>query len=194
MMQCHDVRQEQIVLSLCVCMRLISQVPLFHREHAWRECLQTSQVSLLYLKNQVLLANVCLRSLVNGGFSLLHKNTFCVLRFPRSITDWIGFGLGWFGNINTRCFSKRLLNELSNWLLFNCRTRLIIPFGPIVIVFQWDLWWWSRRQVWSFMQNFSSLQSFNFWNAISWKCSLKDDCIRSCLIECYHGGENDYQK
>ena len=25
---------------------------------------------------------------------------------------------------------------------------------------------------------------FNFWNAVSWKCSLKDDCIRSCLIEC----------
>ena len=24
---------------------------------------------------------------------------FCVLKFPRSITDWIGFGLGWFGKI-----------------------------------------------------------------------------------------------
>ena len=32
-----------------------------------------------------------------GRFSFPHKNTFCVLRFPRSITDWIGFGLGWFG-------------------------------------------------------------------------------------------------
>ena len=34
-----------------------------------------------------------------GRFSFLHKNTFCVLRFPRSITDWIGFGLGldWVG-------------------------------------------------------------------------------------------------
>ena len=31
-MQRHDVLQEQIVLSLCVCLRLISQVPLFHRE------------------------------------------------------------------------------------------------------------------------------------------------------------------
>ena len=82
------------------------------------------------------------------------------------------------------CFSKRLLNELSNWLLFNCRTQLIIPSGPIVIVSQWDLWWWSRRQVWSFIQDFSSFQSFNFWNAISWKCPLKNNCIRSCLIEC----------
>ena len=26
-------------------------------------------------------------------------------------------------------------------------------------------------------------QSNNFWNAISWKCFIKDDCIRSCLIE-----------
>ena len=27
-------------------------------------------------------------------------------------------------------------------------------------------------------------QSNNFWDTISWKCSLKDDCIRSSLIEC----------
>ena len=26
-------------------------------------------------------------------------------------------------------FSKRLLNEFSNWLLFNCRTQFIIPSG-----------------------------------------------------------------
>ena len=29
-------------------------------------------------------------------------------------------------------FSTRLLNEFSNWLLFNYRTQLIIPSGPIV--------------------------------------------------------------
>ena len=117
-------------------------------------------------------------------FSFLHKNTFCVLRFLRSITDWIGFGQGWFGKLDTWCFSKRLLNEFSNWLLSNCRTQLIIPSGPIEIVFQRDLWWWSRRQVWSFIQDFSSFQSFNFWNALSWKCPLKNNCIRSCLREC----------
>ena len=71
-----------------------------------------------------------------GRFSFLHKNTFRLHGFPHSITDWIGFGLGWFGRFSTRCFSKRLLNELSNWLLFNCRTQLIIPFSRIVIVFQ----------------------------------------------------------
>ena len=26
-------------------------------------------------------------------------------------------------------FSKRLLNEFPDWLLFNCRTQLIIPSG-----------------------------------------------------------------
>ena len=34
------------------------------------------------------------------------------------------------------------------------------------------------------MYAFSSLQSDKFWNTISWKCSLKDNCIRSSLIEC----------
>ena len=29
----------------------------------------------------------------------LSIKTFCVLRFQRSITDWIGFGLGWFGSL-----------------------------------------------------------------------------------------------
>ena len=71
---------------------------------------------------------------MNGTFFFYSQNTFCVLKFPRSITDWIGFGLGWFGKLNPWCFSKRLLNEFSNWLLFNCRTQLIIPSGPIVIV------------------------------------------------------------
>ena len=52
-----------------------------------------------------------------------------------------------------------------------------------MIVSQRDLWWWSRRQVWSCIQNFSSFQPFNFWNATSWKYSLKNNCIRSCLIE-----------
>ena len=54
----------------------------------------------------------------------LHKNTFRLHGFPRSITDWIGFGLGWFGKLNTWCLSKRLLNEFSNWLLFNCRNPI----------------------------------------------------------------------
>ena len=31
-------------------------------------------------------------------------------------------------------FSTRLLNEFTDWLLFNCRAQFIIPSGPIVIV------------------------------------------------------------
>ena len=82
--------------------------------------------------------------------------------FP--VRSQIGLGLDWVGleDFGTRCFSKRLLNGLSDWLLFNCRTRLIIPFSPLVIVFQWDLWWWSRRQISSFVQHFSTFQSLNF--------------------------------
>ena len=41
-----------------------------------------------------------------------------------------------------------------------------------------------EEHVWFLILDFSSLQSDNFWNTISWKCSLKDDCIRSSLIEC----------
>ena len=76
--------------------------------------------------------------------------------FPDRSQIGFGFGLGWFGEFYMLNFSKRLLNEFTDWLLFNCRTRLIISFSPIEIVFQRDLWWWSRRQVWSFIQNFSS--------------------------------------
>ena len=33
-------------------------------------------------------------------------------------------------------FSSRLSNNLTFWLLFNCRAQLIIPSGPIEIVSQ----------------------------------------------------------
>ena len=112
------------------------------------------------------------------------RRVFFLQKFPRSITNWIRFGLGWLGRSNLKCFSKWLLNEFSNWLMCNCRTQLIISFSPIEIVFQRDLWWWSRGQILSFIQLFSSFQSFNFWNTMGRKCSLKNNCIRSCLIEC----------
>ena len=66
--------------------------------------------------------------------------------------------------------------------MFNCKI-LIFSFTPIEIVFQRDLRWWTRRQILPFIQFFSIFQSFSFHNAICWKCSLKDDCVRSCLIE-----------
>ena len=66
--------------------------------------------------------------------------------------------------------------------MFNCRT-LILSFIPIEIVPQRDLRWWTRRQILPFIQFFSTFQSFSSYNAICWKCPLKNDCVRSCLIE-----------
>ena len=66
--------------------------------------------------------------------------------------------------------------------MFNCRT-LIFSFTPIEIVFQRDLRWWTRRQILPFIQFLSIFQSFSSYNTIGWKCSLKNNCVRSCLIE-----------
>ena len=66
--------------------------------------------------------------------------------------------------------------------MFNCRT-LILSFIPIEIVPQRDLRWWTKRQILSFIQWFSAFQSFSSYNATCWTCPLKDDCVRSCLIE-----------
>ena len=38
--------------------------------------------------------------------------------------------------------------------------------------------------MYTFLEDFSSFHPNNFRNTISWKCSLKDNCIRSSLIEC----------
>ena len=66
--------------------------------------------------------------------------------------------------------------------MFNCRT-LIFSFTPIEIVPQRDLRWWTRRQILPFIHFFSIFQSFGSYNAICWKCPLKNNCVRSCLIE-----------
>ena len=122
------------------------------------------------------------RSIWRTKFSLRLTNNLLGHRFLRSIFN--GFGeLGWLGRTRLKCFSKWLLNEFANWSMFNCRTRLIISFSPIEIVFQRDLWWWSRRQILSFIQLLSSFQSFNFYNTMGWECSLKNNRVRSCLIE-----------
>ena len=146
--------------SCTVCVYLIPQVSPFYLEHSWRDCLHTSQVSPFYLKNQVLLATVYQQSLVNGTCFLSPQK---LLSSPHVSPFDHRLDRVWIGRFSTKCFSKRLLNELSNWLLFNDRTRLIIPLSPIVIVFQWDLWWWSRRQISSFIQHLSGFQSFNFF-------------------------------
>ena len=97
--------------SCTVCLCLIPRVSPFYREHAWRDCLHTSRVSPFYLKSQVLCANVYQQSLVNGRLPFLHKNTFRLHGFPRSITGWIGLGLGWFGRFSTKCFSQKTVER-----------------------------------------------------------------------------------
>ena len=121
------------------------------------------------------------RSIGRTKFFLQLTNNLLGNGLPRSIFN--GFReLGWFGKTRLKCFSKWLLNEFANWSMFNCRT-LIISFTPVKIVLQRDLRWWTRRQVLFFMEFLSISQSFSFHNAICWKCSLKDNCVRSCLIE-----------
>ena len=123
------------------------------------------------------------RSIWRTKFSLRLTNNLLGHRIPRSIFH--GFReLGWLGRTRLKCFSKWLLNELSNWLMFNCRTRLIISFCPIEIVFQRDLWCWTRRQILSFLQHFSPIFNLSTFT-IQWaaKCSLKNNFVRSCLIE-----------
>ena len=66
--------------------------------------------------------------------------------------------------------------------MFNCRA-LILSFIPIEIVPQRDLRWWTKRQILPFIQFFSTFQSFSSHKVICWKCSLKNNCVRSCLIE-----------
>ena len=130
---------EQIVLSLCVLLALdftSSPVPSVSMLDAnvFRQFLRFPRS---IRRAKFFCANIYHRSLVNGTFFLYpQKNTFCVLRFRRSITDWIGFGLGGFGEFYMLNFSTRLLNEFTEWLLFNCRTQFIIPSSPIVIVSQ----------------------------------------------------------
>ena len=67
--------------------------------------------------------------------------------------------------------------------MFNCRAQFIIPSGPIEIVPRRDLRWWTRRQILPSIQWFSAFQSVSSHNATWWKYPLKDDCVRSCLIE-----------
>ena len=95
----------------------------------------------------------------------------------------MGFkGLGWLGGTRWKCFSKWLLNEFTNWSMFNRKT-LIFFFTPIEIVFQRDFRWWTRKQILPFIQFFSISQSFSSYNAICWKCSLRNNCVRSSLMK-----------
>ena len=100
-MQYNDVRENQI-LALCVC--LIPRVSPFYREHSWRDCLHTSQVSPFDLKNQVLLATVYQQSLVN-------RTCFLTPRVSPFDLQWVkGIGLAWKNQLEV------LLQKTVEWV------------------------------------------------------------------------------
>ena len=94
------------------------------------------------------------------------------------------------------------------WKKFACRAtfpsgcRAISPFGRrttfepnfLALSYFSEFFGRSRSDMHTFsFKDFSSLQSHNFWNTMSWKCSLKDDCIRLSLIEFQNLSESQDQ-
>ena len=60
----------------------------------------------------------------------------------------------------------------------NFWTQFFLP-----IMFQGNLWRRPRWRIYSLVYDFSSFHPNNFRDTISWECVVKDDCVRSCLIE-----------
>ena len=98
----------------------------------------------------------------------------------------IGLGFGWVSWENIACWTspEDCWTSLPTGCCSTVEPNLSFPLVPSWSCRNEIFGWWSRRHVWFLIQNFSSLQSHNFWNTISWKWSLKDNCIRSSLIEC----------
>ena len=83
----------------------------------------------------------------------------------------LGLRIGWFdGNLLDSCqTSDRWACSEPNSLFHSCFKEIFGgSLGDIVYFFVYD---------------FSNFHPNNFRNTISWKCFLKDDCIRSSLIE-----------
>ena len=169
----HDFLQEQIVLSLCVHLSCFAQ-----------QVAQTIyEVSLIWRIK--FFVQIFLIDLVRTGrFTLNNKHIFCILRFPpidyRLV--WVLVGLGW------RTLLVELLHKTVE-RVYRLAVRWTVEPNSFPLVQSWScrneiFGGVSRRHVWLLIQNFSSLQSHNFWNTISWKCSLEDNCIRSSLIDC----------
>ena len=85
---------------------------------------------------------------------------FCHNRSPCSM-NWIRVWLGWLGGF---------------WLSSNFWTQFLHP-----IIFQGKI---RRRWRKNFLvYNFSNFHHDSLQDTISWECVVKDDCVRSCLIE-----------
>ena len=100
---------------------------------------------------------------------------FLCLGFPRSIgrtelflqltNNLLGYGflrsifngfreLGWLGRTRLKCFSKWLLNEFSNWLMFNCRTDWSFPLVQLRSCFK-EIFGGGRGDKYCLSYNFS---------------------------------------
>ena len=91
--------------------------------------------------------------------------------FPRSIMIWVWIWLVWLGTF-------RSLRNLSIWSLSNFWTQFFHP-----VMFQGDLWRRTRWRKHFLVHDFSSFHPNNFRNTISWQCFVKNDSVRSSLIE-----------
>ena len=88
----------------------------------------------------------------------------------RSDLSQIGFGVGW-KILLVEQLLLLVVEQLPNLILFTIRASKIslVEAEVTCMLFQKD---------------FSNFLSNNFRNTTSWKCFLKNDCIRSSLIEC----------
>ena len=134
MMQYHDVRENQI-LVLCVFVLDSTGFPVLSGTCMKRLSSHFTGFPVLFEEP----SSSCKRLPTIScewdvfPFSTKTRSVSTVSPFDHRL-DWVWIGLVW--KIQHEVLLQRLLNELSNWLLFNCRTRLIIPFSQIVIVFQ----------------------------------------------------------
>ena len=92
-------------------------------------------------------------------------------RFSRYIMIWVWI---WLAKLGTFCLSS----NFSFWLSNNFWTLIFHP-----IMFQGNLWRKPKWRIFLLVYNFSSFHPNNFRDTISWECFVKNDSVRSCLIE-----------
>ena len=91
---------------------------------------------------------------------------------PRSVTTWVW---NWLVRLET----SRLFHNLSFWSLSMFWTQFSFPF-----VFQGDLWWRPRWHVYFFVYDLCTVSILTtFGIQYFWKCFVKNDSVRSRLIE-----------
>ena len=99
------------------------------------------------------------------SISWLSKPDGCSLFTSLPVLDNCVFDLGWF-------FWWVFPTSSNFWTQF---------FHPII--FKKNLWRRSKWRIYFLVNDFSGFHHNSFRDTISWECVVKDDCVRSCLIE-----------